>query len=146
MQVNAGLGFSSGWGLPLYAGVDYGVTNDITVGAQLSYASSSNSIYNYNWKETWIGLGINGNYHFNTVLELPNKYDVYAGATLAYNNLSYNYPKELPKTYRIGNDSGVGFRGQIGGRYFFNDKFALNLEFGGGNIAVGGKLGITYKF
>ncbi|MBS9766914.1 MAG: hypothetical protein KGV44_05175 [Flavobacteriaceae bacterium] len=135
-QVNAGLGFSSGWGLPVYAGYDYAVTNDITVGGQLSFATSTFGVNDV--RGSWFGLGVNGNYHFNNVLQIPNNFDAYAGVTLAYNNFSYNNGYS-------GNASGMGFAGQIGGRYFFNNKLAINVEFGGGNIASGGKVGITYK-
>ncbi|MBS9773920.1 MAG: outer membrane beta-barrel protein [Tenacibaculum sp.] len=143
IQANAGLGFSNGWGVPVYVGADYAITNDITIGAQLSYSTSTTKYSTYKWKGTWLGFGINGNYHFNELLKLDNKFDVYAGVTLAYNHFSYNYPTEL-KNYDGGSSSGVGFAGQIGGRYFFNKKIAVNLEFGGGNVSTGGKLGITY--
>ena len=35
-QLNAGLGFS-GWGIPIYAGLDYGIHKDISIGGELSY-------------------------------------------------------------------------------------------------------------
>lgn len=40
LQLNAGTGIS-GWGIPVYVGLDYGVTNEITVGAELSYRHDS---------------------------------------------------------------------------------------------------------
>ncbi len=144
-QVNAGLGFSSGWGLPVFAGYDYAVTNDITIGGQINYATSSDTYATFKWNSTWVSFGANGNYHFNNVLQIPNNFDVYAGVTLAYNLYSYDYPSELDAKYRTGSNSKMGFRGQIGGRYFFNDKFAINVEFGGGSVATGGRVGITYK-
>jgi len=39
----------------------------------------------------------------------------------------------------------LGIGGQIGGRYYFTEKFGVNLEFGGGNAYSGGKLGISIK-
>ncbi len=150
-QGNAGVGFSSGgWGVPLYIGADYGITDDITIGAQFSYASSTKKYGTASSKGTWLGFGVNGNYHFNNLLKLDNKFDVYAGVTLAYNNFSYSYSgisASVVTSYNFeGNASGIGFAGQIGGRYFFTNRFAVNLEIGGGNIAAGGKVGITYKF
>jgi hypothetical protein len=43
-----------------------------------------------------------------------------------------------------GESSGIGFDAQVGARYFFNDRFGINLEFGGGT-GSGGNIGITYK-
>ncbi|PIF00964.1 MAG: hypothetical protein CR994_02650 [Maribacter sp.] len=142
-QINAGFGFTSDWGVPFYGGFDYGVHEDITVGLQVSYASETYNAGSYgDYKGTWFGVGANGNYHFNTVLDIPDNFDVYAGVTLAYDSFSYKYPNGF-----IGSNtsSGMGFAGQIGARYYFSDKLGVNLEFGGGNITSGGKIGISYK-
>lgn len=145
-QINAGIGLTSEWGIPLYAGFDYGVTNDITVGLQASYASENKNFGTSNGiKGSWFGLGANGNYHFNTLLDIPNEWDVYAGITLAYNSVSWNYPKDLDNKYRTGESSGIGFAAQVGGRYYFSDKIGINVEFGGGNITSGGKVGVSFR-
>lgn len=136
-QINAGVGFSSDWGTPVYVGFDHGVHKDVTVGAEASFASHK---YDGNVKGKWFGIGANANYHFNSVFKIPNNWDLYAGVTLAYNSFSYD------NSAFNGEASGVGFSGQIGGRYYFNDKFGVNVEFGGGTVASGGKAGISYKF
>lgn len=141
-QINAGIGFSNGWGMPIYAGFDYGIHNDITVGAEASFTTEK---YTGDIKGTWFGIGVNGNYHFNTLFKIPNKWDIYAGVTLAYNSFSYKY-NGSDYDYYGGESSGVGFAGQAGARYYFTDHFGVNVEFGGGTIASGGKAGITYKF
>ncbi|MCB0459891.1 MAG: outer membrane beta-barrel protein [Flavobacteriaceae bacterium] len=144
-ELNAGIGFSSGgWALPVYGGIDYGITDDISVGGMVSFSSQN---YNYTggkYKGKWMSIGANGNYHFNTLLDIPDEFDVYAGLTLAYNSFSYDYPSG---DYTFSNKaSGVGFAAQIGARYFFTDTIGVNLEFGGGDIASGGKAGITVRF
>lgn len=147
-QINGGIGFSSnGWGLPFYAGYDYGIHEDITVGAQITYSSKKENFGfgNEKVKGTWFGIGVNGNYHLNTVLNIPNEWDVYGGLTLAYNSFSWNYPSNYPNNFKTGKGSDIGVAAQIGARYFFNDNMAVNLELGGGNIASGGKIGITYR-
>lgn len=135
LQANGGVGFS-GWGVPVYAGVDYGISDEITVGGEFSFRTTSAASVNY----TAIGISANGNYHFNKILKIPSEFDVYAGASLTYYNWSSNV-KAVTSAY----NSGIGFTGQLGGRYFFTDQLGVNLEFGAGNVA-GGKLGITYKF
>ncbi|MBR4155785.1 MAG: hypothetical protein IKU01_03650 [Bacteroidales bacterium] len=70
------------------------------------------------------GIGIlvaaRGNFHYQFV----NKLDTYAGISLGY---AYG---------------GFGFGGQLGARYYFNNKFAGNIEFGG---FTGFALGVSMK-
>lgn len=141
-QINAGIGVANGWGMPVYAGVDYGIHKDISVGMEGSFATEN---YSGDVKGRWFGIGINGNYHFNTLLKVPDKWDIYAGVTLAYNSFSYKYDGS-DYDYFDGKSSGIGFAGQAGVRYYFTDHFAVNVELGGGSVASGGKAGISYKF
>jgi len=137
-QINAGVGLSS-WGVPLYLGFDYGVHPDITVGGELSYRSYSDKYANINYDHSVTGISGNGNYHFNRILEIPNKWDFYAGLNLGF------YIWNSPNNYSGSHSSGLGPGGQIGGPYFFPYKMGLNLEFGGGNAFSDGKLGLTFK-
>lgn len=136
-QFNAGLGFSS-WGVPIYIGADFGVHEDITIGPKVSYRN-----YNYNaagadWDQSLLVIAFNGNYHFNRLLNIPSQWNFYAGVTLGY------YLWSDLDEYNDAQSSSLGFDAQIGGRYFFNDKIGVNLEFGGGT-AAGGSFGITVK-
>ncbi len=133
-QLNAGLGFSN-FGTPVYVGVDFAVHDDITVGPQVSYRSHNQFGFNFNI----LVIGATGNYHFNTLLDIPSDFDLYAGLTLAYYNWS------SPNGFGGGSNSGTELEAQIGGRYYFNPNWGVNLEFGGGNV-TGGKIGISYKF
>jgi hypothetical protein len=142
-QFNAGLGFST-WGVPIYVGADFGVHEDITVGGKVSYRNYSNRFGNDRYSQSLTFIGANGNYHFNRLLTLPSEWDFYAGLTLGYyvwSNVKWNNSSQA--TFG-GEASGIGADLQIGGRYFFNDKFGVNLEVGGGTGA-GGSLGVTIK-
>ncbi|WP_185290139.1 outer membrane protein [Chryseobacterium lactis] len=141
-QINVDIGAANGWGLPVSVGVDYAIHNDITIGIEGSYATEK---YSGDIKGSWLGIGANGNYHFNTLLKIPNKWDIYAGATLAYNSFSYKY-NGTDYDYFDGKSSGIGFAGQAGARYFFTKNLAAHVELGGGTVASGGKAGLTYKF
>jgi len=138
-QLNAGIGFS-GWGMPVYVGLDYGVHPDISVGGELSYRSYSESLVGAKYSHSVIGIIGNGNYHFNRVMNIPSPWDFYAGLNLGFYNMS------SPSNYGGSNSSGLGLGAQIGGRYYFSQKWGVNLEIGGGNSVSGGKLGITFKF
>jgi hypothetical protein len=136
-QLNAGLGLS-GWGVPLYGGVDFGVFNDITIGIDASFVSYNEHYSGVKYSSNVFGIGANGNYHFNTVLEIPKNWDFYAGINLGYYawGVADNYPGD--------NASGFELGAQIGGRYFISRKFGFNLELGGSGTFSGGKIGITY--
>jgi len=142
LQVNAGVGFS-GWGVPIYAGLEVGVAPNITVGGELSYQSYNHgSGLGSDYKSSILGIQANGNYHFNEVFEIPSQWDLYAGANLNYFSWS---SKINGSTVDYGGADNFGLGLQIGGRYFFDDKFAVNLQVGGGNVVSGGRIGITYK-
>ncbi|MDO9511227.1 MAG: hypothetical protein Q7J34_05680 [Bacteroidales bacterium] len=133
-QLNLGVGLSE-WGVPFYIGLDFGVIKDITMGVEVSYRSYNDKHYNHNI----MGFSGNGNYHFNSLLNIPSRWDFYAGLNLGF------YVWSSPDAYSGNHSSGLGLGGQIGGRYFLTNKVALNLEFGGGNAFSGGKFGLTIK-
>ena len=137
-QLNFGVGLS-GWGVPLYIGIDHGIGNDFTLGGEFSYRD-----YRENWRDDYyhhniMGFSGNVNYHFNRVLEIPSNWDFYAGLNLGF------YVWNSPDLYVGEGKSRLGLGGQIGGRYYLSDKVGLNLEFGGGNAFSGGKFGVTIR-
>lgn len=138
-QLNAGVGLSSR-GVPVYVGFDFGVHRDISVGFEVSFRG-----YHEYWKKQvyyqhWItGISGNANYHFNRILNIPSSWDFYAGLNLGF------FIYRSPDGYPGDRSSGLGIGGQVGGRYYFNDKFGINLEFGGGNAFANGKFGISVK-
>ena len=137
-QLNLGVGFS-GWGIPVYIGFDHGVGSDITLGLELSYRSYAERYNGYDYNHSIVGFSGNANYHFGRIMEIPSKFDFYAGLNLGF--YSWSSPNSYPGTH----SSGLGLGAQIGGRYFFSSKTALNLEFGGNNAFSNGKFGLTFK-
>ena len=144
-QLNAGVGVS-GWGVPVYVGLDYGVARDWTIGGQISFQTDDEPYHyegkSYHYDSSAIGIGGNGNYHFNTILNIPSNFDFYAGASLTYYIWDYD---DYGDNHHPDNDS-LGLGLQVGGRYFFNKNFGINLELGGNTGTSGAKFGITYKF
>ncbi|MCB5259172.1 MAG: hypothetical protein LHW48_01670, partial [Candidatus Cloacimonetes bacterium] len=57
--------------LPIYMGLDYGLTENSTVGGGLS-----TSFYDYG---NWFDIYGNWNYHFVNLLSMPHNTDFYAG-------------------------------------------------------------------
>jgi hypothetical protein len=138
-QLNAGIGLSE-WGIPVYVGLDFGIHKDLSFGIEGSFRSYNQNYTGSRYNSTIIGLSGNMNYHFNRILEIPRNWDFYAGLNLGY------YFWATPSNYPGTGSSGLGLGGQIGGRYYINNNFGLNLEVGGGNAFTGGKFGISYIF
>ena len=137
-QINFGLGFSES-GIPIYLGFDHAVHNDVTLGAELSWRGYNEYYDKHDYHHSVIGISGNANYHFNTVLNIPSNWDFYAGINVGF----YNW--NSPNGYKGSHNSGLGLGAQIGGRYYFNKKVGINLEFGGGNAFSQGKIGLTIK-
>ena len=158
LQLNAGTGIS-GWGIPVYVGLDYGVTDEITVGGELSYRYDTSSYAiranfgrfgeyrsdKITYRHHTFGVFTNGNYHFNRLLRLPRQLHLYAGASLGFFFGSVTSSEGNIK-YTGDDYSGFSAALQTGARYFFTDNFGVNLELSGGVLTSGLKAGITYKF
>ena len=119
-QLNFGLGAGSN-GLPVYAGIDFAVHNDVTVGPVIKLRIDDDISF---------GLLARGDYHFNSIIGIPREWDFYAGASLGFFG---------------GNDFDVDFGIQVGGRWYWSDKWGLNLEFGGGT-GYSSAIGVSMKF
>ena len=146
VQFNAGVG-ASGWGIPIYFGVDFGIARDWTLGGEISFQSQNDSYYNnnknYKYKSNAVGIGVNGNYHFNRIMDIPSNFDFYAGPSVTFFIWDYKDDK-YDNNYNHPDNASVGLGVQVGGRYFFTDKFGVNLEFGGGTATGGAKVGVTF--
>ncbi|GJM59834.1 outer membrane beta-barrel protein [Persicobacter diffluens] len=141
MQINAGFGLS-GNGIPVYGGMDFGVHQDMTAGFEVGYRSFSDNYWRYN------SFSITGtfNYHFNRLIGLPSNFDVYAGANIGYVNWNHHWegPAGTDEWHKS-HSSGIGLGLQIGGRYFFNQNWGVNVELNGGNQLSSGRVGVTYR-
>lgn len=137
-QVNFGVGLST-YGVPLYLGIDHSVGRDVTIGAEVSYRSYNEKFKDLSYRHSITGISGNFNYHFNSVFKIPQTWDLYAGLNLGF------YVWTSPDGYTGTHSSGLGVGAQVGGRYYFSKKTAINLEFGGGNAFSGGKFGLSIK-
>ncbi len=122
-QLNFGVGLAYST-FPIYVGMDFAVHNDITVGGQIGLDMAYFD---------WISLMARGDYHFNRIIGIPKDFDFYAGAGVGVN------------IGMGGHSTGVGLNLHVGGRWYWSDKWGLNLEIGGGTT-FGGLLGVSMKF
>ena len=110
-----------GLGTGLYASMEFPVSNAITIAPQFTT--------DYNFGKFVISG--KGNYYFDDIFGVSSAWDVYAGA-----NVGWRIDKD--------NDSGASWGIQIGGRWFWSEKWGINGEFGGGSGVLGG-VGVTMK-
>lgn len=142
--LSAGVGASS-WGIPLFVRYEHPVVDNITVGGALSFQTKSEKISVYKWNHTITGLNARGSYHFNELLNVPDEWDIYGGASLGYFIWNTKYSGSGTTFDYTGSGSG-GFSlgGHVGARYFFKEKIGVVLELGGGTVLAGGTVGVTF--
>jgi len=109
-----------GLGTGLYASIEFPITSVITVAPQVST--------DYNFDK--IVIAGKGNFYFDDIFGIGEAWDVYAGANVGYRIET--------------NNDGFNWGTQIGGRWFWSDKWGINGEFGGGSGNLGG-IGVTMK-
>jgi hypothetical protein len=119
-QLNLGLGFNT-HGFPIYAGLDFAVHNNVTLGPLLKIRFDDNN--------TSVILVGRVDFHWNQLMGIPSNWDFYTGGNLG-------------ARFRDGIYLDLGL--QIGGRWYFSDKLGINLEFGGGR-GFGTLLGISIR-
>ena len=109
-----------------------GASFEFPVHRNITIAPAVGTDFNLNW----LALGAKGNFYFDNLFDLPSDWDVYAGANAGFATALGNNSKS--------DDFNVGLH--VGGRWFWNDKWGVYLEFGGGNTLKGtGGIGITMK-
>jgi hypothetical protein len=145
--LNLGIGLNSyyGGGVPIGAAFEYGITDEISIGAQIDFSRWSYGYGGYKWSYTFVPVAVRGSYHFGKLINLPtDKLDLYGGAALGYYISKYKdntgYTGYYDNVY--GNKALFGI--YAGGRYYFKDNIAGFAEVGYGVSTL--KVGVTFKF
>ena len=136
-----------GSGIAFGAGYEYGVTEDIGVGALVDYYTWSTEGWGaYGGKYTYIVIGAQGNYHLAKVLKWDaSKLDPFVGVVLAYESVSWSWDDDPGTSYGwSATASGITFGGQAGLRYFLSPSVALYGQVGFGVTYL--KAGVDFKF
>lgn len=155
---NVGVG-ASGWGIPVYAGVEFPVgkkkelKNDLSMALGASYQSKSES-YDWfgdkiTWKHTIVGINASLHYYLDRLIDLDEDFDFYAGGGIGY----YSWKTTLTETsggfsgtYSGTGSGGIGFSYLVGGRYYLTDNLALHVHYGGNTILSSARAGVSFKF
>ncbi|UTW66520.1 hypothetical protein KFE94_18020 [bacterium SCSIO 12643] len=107
-----------------------GASYEIPVSSAITVAPTAFTTFELNY----FTLGVKSNYYFDELVGLSSPWDFYAGLNLGFGiAMNSDYSSDL--------DLGA----QIGGRWFWNEKWGVYLELGGGKLAgssgEGGLLG-----
>lgn len=140
---NFSVGLATGYGLGLNAGVDFGVTDLISVGVIGAFSSRNYGSIVNDYRVTYIGIGGRAGFHFGKYLKdigmNDDKFDPYAGLVVGFNSVKVG---GAYSQYYSGTNSGLLFGGYGGIRYYFKEKLGVYLE-GGFPYS---SLGVTIKF
>lgn len=113
-----------------------GASYDIPVADDISVAPLART----NFGLDYLVVGVKGDYYFDNLIGLPSEWDLYGGA-----NAGYRLWIGDKNDFNNGKDNGDLDLGlQFGGRWFWNEKWGINLELSGG-VGYGGMLGLTMK-
>lgn len=115
------VGFSD-YGLPLGISADYGVVSGFINGNAAVSVGGEVGVY-ISDAYTHLSLAARGNFHY----EFVNNLDTYLGLNLGLVGRNF------------------ALNGHLGARYYFG-KVGVGLEFGMGNHAAGGTIGVSMKF
>jgi outer membrane immunogenic protein len=134
-QLNFGLELE-GIGIPVYAGMDFGVSDMITIGPRVSFATDGSSYtmngIDFDARTSVIIPSFRGDYHFSGHIEgLPAELDFYGGLSLGLvlvNSRSTYEDFDGVEQETTSSNSDIDFWIQAGARYFFSDKWAVHLE------------------
>lgn len=119
-QINFGLGFSDN-GTPMYVSWDFALHKDVTLTPQVEVKFKDGDVK--------FGALVKADYHWNYLIGIPANWDFYAGARIGAD---------------FGDDVDLNFGLQVGGRWYWSERWGLNLEIGGGT-GFGTVVGVSVK-
>ncbi len=110
-----------------------GVNYEIPIHKDITIAPGASTNTNLDW----LTFSVKANYYFDSLFGITDSaWDVYGGAGAGF--ATYNGDGD--------DDNGFDIAGHAGARWFWNDKWGLYVEFGGGSIqGATGSLGVTVK-
>lgn len=119
-QINFGTGFT-GNGIPVYFSWDFAVHKDVTITPQVNVKFDDDNVK--------FGALVKGDYHWNYLIGIPANWDFYSGARIGVD---------------FGDDVDLDFGIQVGGRWYWSEKWGLNLELAAGT-GFGTVVGLSMK-
>lgn len=149
--LNLGLGVATHYSGGIPVSVTYeqqAFEPNLSLGGTVGFLSHSSSFNSTNYSYTVFLFGVRASYHFNELLSKAanlnmKNVDLYAGAGLAYQTISWSNTSPIGKSGNYDNRLRLLFH--IGGRYYFTNKIAAYLELGDVGPSTM-QVGVTFKF
>jgi len=141
-QLNFGIG-TSGWGIALYGGMDFGIAEKLTIGPWVGLRTKSDV--------TAYTAGFRSDYHYGGHISgLPRELDLYGGLGIGYTNVTIDNGDYDPvtNTFDDSNDGYVDIWFRAGARWYFSPQWGVMGEVIGvsrGDLSAG-TIGLSYKF
>ncbi len=145
--LNVGLGLGGtygGGGVGIGASYEKGITDFISVGAQIDFITWSYGYSSYKYKYTFIPIGVRGSYHFGKHFLKMDNLDLYGGPSLGYRISKYKDPSGFSGFYDNAYGNSVFFGVFAGARYYFKPTMSAFAEVGYNESPL--KVGISFKF
>ena len=108
-----------------------GASFDIPLATNVSIAPMART----NFDISHLVVGVKADYYFDNLIGIPEAFDFYAGANAGY---------RIYLNDTNGDVSNLDMGLEVGGRWFWSDKWGINLELSGG-VGYGGMIGLTMK-
>ncbi len=142
-QKNFSVGVGAGYGLGVNVGVDYAISDLLSIGAIGAFSSRSYGYVLSNYRVTYLSVGGRAAVHFGKYLKEiginEDKLDPYIGAVGGFRTVKYN---DTYSSYYSGAAAGIMLGGYVGARYYIKEKLAVYAE---GGVPYS-SLGISLKF
>lgn len=132
-----GSGFKSSLPVNPKLNVEFGITEEISVGGTVSYSGSKYSYGSYTVKYSGIFVGGRGAYHF----PVNEKIDPYLGASAGFVIVTV----KDNAGYGSAASSGFGYGAFGGARYYFQQNLGVNAELGYSSFSFL-SIGLSLKF
>ncbi len=133
-----GSGFSNDIGVNPTASYEYGATDKISVGGEVSYSGVKFNYGDGTIKYSGTLIGARGSYHFAT----SEKLDPYFGLVLGYVTVSVKDKGGFAGSAKA---SGLGWGAHLGARYYFSDNVGVHAELGYSGFSIL-TAGVSFKF
>ncbi|MDD2564962.1 MAG: hypothetical protein PHU27_12185 [Salinivirgaceae bacterium] len=142
--LNFGLG-TSGWGVPIYIQGEQFFYKELSIGIESTFRFSNEVVGNATYHHNMIAIGGLCNYYFDKIANLPPFVDLYSGVSAGFVHVSSS-TSNSNVTYSGSRGSGLYLGLHVGGRYYFSDTWAAQMELEFGTMLAGLKIGATYRF
>lgn len=141
-QFNFGLelGYASG----LYAGMDFGVSDVITLGPRVAFLVDPGFGIYAGGSRTVLLPSFRVDYHYSHHIDpLPDELDLYGGVSLGVGYESVNYDNDIYDYNELTLQSFI----QAGARWYFSETWGAHLEIKGGTSRANvSSIGLSARF